>query len=446
MQILLCLLLVGINGFLLGQPPEVPDLRERKSGTDWPRFLGPTADGKSTETGLLESWPENGPPIVWSFESGSGYSMPSIALGRLFYFDRVDNRARLTCMKSETGEILWQKDYPTEYEDMLDFSDGPRTSPVIEDNRVYYYGVEGRLRCHDVRDGSLIWEVDTAKEFNVVQNFFGVGSTPIIENDYLLTMVGGSPPNSPSVTSGEVKGNGTCIVAFDKYTGEVRYSISDELASYATIALATINDRRWGFAFARGGLVGFDPNKGTLDFHYPWRSHRQGAANAATPLVIGDRVLITEAYGIGASYLKVKPGGYELLWKDKRSRNRILASHWCTPIYHEGFVYGVSGPNENDSELRCFEPESGRIKWRQGRLRRMTLLYAEGKFIALGERGTLRLIEATPDRYNPISEFKPQIDGKDALSHPAFNPPILSHGYLYVRGKNRLLCLDIRKP
>ena len=128
---------------------------------------------------------------------------------------------------------------------------------MVDGDRVYTLGVEGRLRAHSAADGELLWQVDTTAEFGVVQNFFGVGSTPRVEGDLLIAQIGGSPPGSPKIHSGEVKGNGSGLVAFDKGTGEVRYSVTDTLASYASPTLATIGGRRWGFAFTRGGLLGF---------------------------------------------------------------------------------------------------------------------------------------------------------------------------------------------
>nr|NIM60307.1 PQQ-binding-like beta-propeller repeat protein [Acidobacteriota bacterium]NIO58558.1 PQQ-binding-like beta-propeller repeat protein [Acidobacteriota bacterium]NIQ29607.1 PQQ-binding-like beta-propeller repeat protein [Acidobacteriota bacterium]NIQ84317.1 PQQ-binding-like beta-propeller repeat protein [Acidobacteriota bacterium] len=226
---------------------------------DWPRFLGPTGDAKSAETGLDLNWPPSGPPLVWESDVGEGYTMPSIVDGKLFEFDRWEDKARLTCREAATGKELWRREYTTDYEDMYEYSRGPRGTPVVDGNRVYTYGVEGRLRCHAVEDGKLLWEVDTKKKFNVVQNFFGVGSTPVIEGDLLIAMVGGSPEGSPGIQTGEVASAGSAIVAFDKTTGEVRYSNGEDLASYASPVLATIDGRRRGFLFARGGLLGFDP-------------------------------------------------------------------------------------------------------------------------------------------------------------------------------------------
>ena len=128
-----------------------------------------------------------------------------------------------------------------------------------------FSGAEGMLHCVAVADGKLLWRIDTASKFHVVQNFFGVGSAPVVEGELLIVQIGGSPPGRARTllnTRDPVQGNGSGIVAFNKWTGEVAYQITDELASYTTPTLATINGRRWCFSFARGGLVGFEPRTG----------------------------------------------------------------------------------------------------------------------------------------------------------------------------------------
>ncbi len=421
---------------------EAPSLWTRERGVDWPTFLGPTGDGKSTETGIRSDW-SAGLPILWQREIGEGYSAPTVAAGRLFMFDRRAGRARLTCLNAETGAELWRREYPTDYEDYYGYSNGPRASPVVDGDRVYTLGVEGRLRCHRVVDGELLWELDSTERFGVVKNFFGVGSTPAVEGDLLIAQIGGSPPGSPRIHSGEVRPNGTAVVAFDKLTGEIRYEIGDDLASYAAVKLATIGGRRWGLVFARGGLLAFEPAAGRLDFRYPWRAGILESVNAATPLVVDDRVLITETYGPGTSVLAVRPGGYDVLWKDPPGRGRSLACHWNTPIHHDGVVYGSSGRNPGDAELRAVELATGKVLWSEPRLQRASLLSVDGHFVVLSENGVLRLLRRDREKYDLVAELAPEMDGEKLLKSPAWNAPVLSHGILYVRGKDRLAALEL---
>jgi outer membrane protein assembly factor BamB len=431
-----------------GDPPP-PDLRTRKTGVDWPCFLGPGGDSSSPERGILSPWPAGGPKIVWQKGTGIGYSMPAISRGRLFLFDRIRNRARLRAWKAETGESLWSFEYPTDYRDKYNYNGGPRCSPVADGDRVYALGPEGMLHCVRARDGKLVWKVDTQAEFEVVQNFFGVGSTPVVEGDLLLVQVGGSPPGSDRLEFDKIKGNGSALVAFDKYTGKVKYKVSNELASYASPVLATIDKRRWCLLFARGGLLAVAPATGKVDFHYPWRARDFESVNASNPVVVGNRVLVTECYEIGSALLEVKPGGCKALWTDRnKGRNKSLMCHWMTPIHVGGYVYGSSGRHTNEAELRSIELATGKVMWRQRGLTRSSLLLVDGHFVCLGEDGWLRLLRVNPKRYEEVSKvlYRPRGSSDpeaQLLEYPCWAAPILSHGLLYVRGKDRLLCLEL---
>ena len=371
-----------------------------------------------------------------------------MAGGRFFQFDRYGDQARLTCLDSRTGEFLWKFEYPTDYVDMLGYNNGPRCSPVIDDGLVYIFGAGGMLHCVDARRGKLVWKVDTADKFGVVQNFFGTGSTPVTEGDLLIVMIGGSPPECRDIGRFDldrVVGNGTGIVAFDKRTGEVKYSITDELASYATPQLATIGGRRWCFVFARGALLGFEPLGGEVDFHYPWRSGLRDSVNVSTPVVVGREVFISEGYGPGSSLLRVKPGGYDVLWRDPPGRNKAMNTHWNTPVYHRGYLYGSSGRYSGDAELRCIEWETGKVTWSKPGLRRASLLYVDGHFVCLSEDGVLRLIKATEKQYSLVAEVvvRERPNGPPLIKPPAWACPILSGGLLYVRGVDRLVCMRL---
>lgn len=437
------------------QPANSP---RKASGSDWPCFLGPTADSKSSETGILTRWPAAGPPLVWQLELGSGYCMPAIAGGRLFQFDRVEGSARLRALDCRTAKLLWTFEYPSEFTDLYGYDNGPRSSPVVNDGRVYAFGAEGMLHCLDAATGKLIWKIDTAADFGVIQNFFGVGSTPVVEGDLLILQIGGSPEESKRVPPGQlnlVEGNGSGIVAFDKKTGEVRYKITNELASYATPKLATIAGRRWCFVFARGGLVGFEPATGKVDFEFPWRAGIIESVNASDPVVKHDQVFISETYGPGGALVRVSPGKAQVVWSDaEKRRDKSMELHWNTAIELDGYLYGSSGRHTENAELRCVEWSSGKVMWSEPGLTRASLLYVDGHFVCLSEDGALRLIKVNPEKYEPVAEVVLRgagAAGQDAfdfgpprlLRYPAWAAPILAHGLLYVRGADRLVCLEL---
>jgi len=289
----------------------------------------------------------------------------------------------------------------------------------------------------------------------VVQNFFGVGSTPVVEGDLLLVQVGGSPRGSDDKSFEDLESNGSALVAFNKYTGEVKYKVGKELASYASPVVTTIGKRRWCFLSARGGLLGLEPSTGKIDFHYPWRAKSLESVNASNPVVVGQRVLISECYEVGAALLEVKPtASPREIWtdKDKGARSKRLMCHWMTPIHVDGYVYGSSGRHTGEAELRCVELATGKVMWREKDLTRCSLLLVDGHFVCLGENGVLHLIKVNPRKYEEVSSLllrlpdkggKPDPEGETLLEYPCWAAPILSHGLLYVRGDKRLVCLEL---
>jgi outer membrane protein assembly factor BamB len=394
---------------------------------------------------------------VWQLELGTGYCMPVVAAGKLYQLDRIGGHERLRALDSRTGKLLWKFEYKSRFEDLYGYDNGPRSSPLVDGDRVTIFGAEGMLHCLSIEDGKPLWKIDTGREFGVVQNFFGVGSSPVVEGDLLIVPIGGSPPESRRAPPGRldlVKGNGSGIVAFDKLTGAVKYKITDELAGYATPKLATIGSRRWCFAFARGGLVGFEPGSGKVDFHFPWRAELLESVNASDPVVVGDRVFISETYGPGSALLQVRPGEAEVVWSDaEKRRDKAMQTHWNTPIYHERYLYASSGRHTENAELRCIEFATGKVMWSEPGLTRCSLLYVDGHFVCLGEDGTLRLVRASPRRYELVAEAVLAHHSPEAgafefgrsrlLKYPAWAAPILSHGLLYARGAHRLVCLEL---
>jgi outer membrane protein assembly factor BamB len=446
------LLLGVVVGDVRSDPPsDVPrSVARRTAGADWPGFLGPQRNGKSSETGLPTEWPAAGPPIVWQSTIGTGYAAPAIRDGRLFLFARFGNQARLTCLNAETGAELWTADHPTNYDDLLGYNNGPRATPVVDADRVYTFSADGILRCVRVADGKPLWQIDTMHDFHIVKNFFGVGSTPLVWRDLLIVNVGGSPPGGPAdvyAASGNVQSSGSAVVAFDKLTGKVRWQTGDDLASYASPVAAKIRERDVVIVFARGGLLAIDPEKGETLASFPWRARLLESVNASSPVVVDDEVFISETYELGSALVRFTGTAFEEIWTDRgRRRDRAMALHWNTAIEHDGYLYGSSGYHAPDAELRCVEWKTGKVIWSEPNMGRSSLLLVEGALVCLSEDGTLRLVRAAPQRYEELAEWElAAADGTPLLSYPAWAAPALARGLLYVQGADRLICLELIK-
>ena len=428
-----------------------------RPGGDWPTFLGPTGDSISRETGIRTDW-SAGLPIVWQRELGPTYGTVAIAYGRCVFAERIDDTLHIRAVNAETGESLWESLFPMEYEDLYGYDGGPRSSPMIDGGRVFLHNVDGKFYCLALEDGRTLWTRDLSTEYHVVPNFFGVGSSPVVENDLILIMVGGSPASQASLPAGAVdqaKPAGAAIVALDKRTGGFVWKTGDDLASYGALRVATIADQRHGLAYCRGGLLDFDPNSGDVRYTFPWRSKKFESVSAATPVVVGDEVLLTETYGPGGVVLKLDHQKPTVVWSDAdRGREQALLCHMNTPVVVDGYCYGSSGRHSGDAELRCVTWEAGKVKWSEPDLSRSSLLAIDGHLICLTEYGELLLLKTDPTKYDRVSSWIPLKSDADTTSnptdprqrllrYPAWSAPVVSHGLMYLRGDGRLLCVEL---
>src|SRR5437764_9171114 len=84
---------------------------------DWPGLLGPSANGASSEIGLLDIWPTNGPQISWSKKIGTGYGAPSIRRANVIVQHRIGDEEIVESFKQNSGESIWRYRYPSAFVD-----------------------------------------------------------------------------------------------------------------------------------------------------------------------------------------------------------------------------------------------------------------------------------------------------------------------------------------
>lgn len=443
------LLLGNATALLAAEPTPLP---ADAVVEEWPHFLGPHFNATTREGPLLDKWPAGGPAIVWEAERGDGYSCPILAGGRLFHFHRVDGKETLDCREPETGKIVWSFSYAVKYQDRYGFSAGPRTSPVVDDSRVYIAGVTARLHCLSADKGEVIWQRDLAKEYSVPQNFFGYGPTPVVDGERLILNVGGEMKDEA----------GVCVAAFDKKTGKTLWEVRDTWgASYASPVVATIRGKACALVLAggeskpaHGGLLTIDAATGEVYDRFPWRARAYESVLASSPLAIDDkRVFISECYQLGGVLLefdearKSKP-----LWKQ-----REFGMHFMMPLVKDGHLFGFAGRNPPDTEFKCVNLATGELVWTKDYrwqidgqvegLFRGSLLQAGKRVFALGEDGILAEIEITPEGTKEIQR------ARLFTAREAWTLPSLHRGLLYVvqngtdpgTGKKaRVICYDLR--
>ena len=390
------------------------------TAADWPQFLGPTRNGVSTETGLKATWPKEGPPVVWQKDVGEGFSGPVVVGDRVVLFHRVGDEEVVECMNTADGATKWKKGYPTSYRDAYGKGDGPRATPLVADGRVCTLGADGVLQCLKLEDGDKVWRKELHKDYDVQPGFFGVATSPLLEGGRLLVNVGGA--------------HGAGIVAFNKDDGKEVWKADDHDASYSSPVAADLDGKRQAVFLTREGLISLDPADGTIRYSKHWRSRMDASVNAASPVVVGDQIFLTASYGTGAVLLRAKKDGLEEVWKN----DKVLSSHYGTPIYLDGYLYGFDGRQEQGARLRCIEMKSGDVKWTQEGFGCGSMILADGKLVILTEDGDLVLAKANPDKYEELAR------ATVLESRPVRAPLALADGKLYGRDGRKLVCWNLR--
>jgi outer membrane protein assembly factor BamB len=449
---------------------------------DWPRVLGPGNDCSSPESPLLKKWPESGPKLVWEAAMGQAYTSPAISGEYCVIFHNLDGQETVECLHRETGRRFWSQAYPVEYQDRYGFGNGPRGSPVIGDGVVVTLGVTSMLYAFDLKTGQQLWTQDLRKKFNVPQDFFGAGSSPLILDGRVIVNVGGKAEafdgfESRRDRAAKLATKGVSVAAFDLKTGAVEWTAQDEWgASYASPIPARLHGQTKVLIYAAGesnpavgGLLCIDPATGTVHDRFPWRDEDYIQAIGSSPVVIPEknRAFITTCYP------KNKPHGglmveYDAEFKAREVwHSKKIGVHWMTPVYADGHLYAIDGERENNSRLICIQADTGaevwskNIEWQdaalasiQGRsnpvnlsIFRASLLRADGAFLCLGEVGSLHWLKLTAQGCEELSR------AQLFYATNTWSLPAISHGLLYVCQQDegldrmtgpRILCYDLR--
>ncbi len=387
---------------------------------DWPQIFGPHRNGSSAEKGLVQSWPKNGPPLLWQRTVGEGYSGPVVAGERVILFHRVGDEELVECLRADTGKTLWKSAQATNYEDMLGKGNGPRATPVIAGKHVVTIGADGWLQCLDLETGKRDWGRSITQDYQVPQSFFGVGSSPLVEGKLILVNVGGRDAG---------------VVAFDLETGKEAWKLGRDGASYASPVACTVDGARHAVFFTRDGVVIADPERGIERYRQRWRARYDASVNAATPLVIGDQVFVSASYETGALLLRLTKNGAEEIWKN----NDLMSNHYNTCAHADGHLYGFDGRQEAGASFRCVNLKQQKICWNQPRFGCGSIILAEGHLIVLTERGELVLAQASPKTYREKARAQVFAGG------PYRAEIALAHGRLYARDQEKLACWNLKK-
>lgn len=388
-------------------------------GSDWPQFLGPTRDAVYSGPALAESWPVQGPRIVWSREVGQGYANPVVVSNRLVLSHRLADDLTVDCFDALTGKTVWTFRNPMKFQDGAYFDSGPRPTPSIVDGKVFIHNSDGYLVCLALADGKKIWARQVKLEFNSSSTWHGCVASPLVVAQTLILPVGGT-------NSG--------LVAFAVEDGRTVWQVLDDKASASSPLLASLGGKPQILVVTRKALRAIDPATGKELWQTPTRKQTSGNVYAASPAVSGDKIFLSGWYNLGAKLLQVKDEKPIQLWE----RDDAISTHYANAILHDGYIYGFHGHGweRGGPTLRCVEMATGKLMWEQPQLGSGTIIRCDDHLLILSENGELQWGKASPAGFKVIS--RAQVVGRTTRNYPA-----IADGYVYVKGPRKLVCVDL---
>jgi outer membrane protein assembly factor BamB len=381
---------------------------------DWPNWRGPNHNGISTESGWLAKWPAEGPPQLWKTSVGLGFSSIAVCKGRAYTMGNEKDTDTVFCFDAETGKLIWKYSHPCPTDPHY-YEGGTSATPTVEGNRVFTLGKNGDLFCFAADDGKIVWSNNIAKELSLEVPMWGFASSALIEGKLLLLNVG------------------TCGAAFDKSSGKVVWTTGTASSGYSTPVPCSFGGKPALALMTGSGAAGVDMATGGKLWQYPLKADYN--LNVADPVIAGDRVFISSSYAHTGALLQFQAGTAKAVWQNGNMRNQVNSS-----VLVDGFLYGVdgvAGPSPNAS-LKCVDLQNGAVKWNYPDLGGGSLMVADGKIIALSDKGELFTAAASPQGFTPISRVQ-------VLGGRCWTVPVLANGRLYCRNaKGDLLCLDVK--
>ena len=376
------------------------------TGTDWYQWRGPNRDGISNEKGWLTKWPEGGPKKLWNLSVGTGYSTVSVSDGRVYTMGNANKTDTVYCLDANKGTVIWKYSYPCASEG--NGYPGTAATPTINDGSVYTLSREGHLFCLDAKTGKVRWSKHIQKDFDANPPTWGIACSPLVLGKMLIV-------------------SGGRTLALNKDTGELIWKTQDYNGRYSTPFAFNYEKKSYLAIFNTLGLVILNSENGQEITHQTWKTDYD--VNAATPIISGSNIFISSGYNVGGAVFKFDGKSLTQIWKNKNMRN-----HFNSCVLWKGCLYGF-----DEDQLRCIDFQTGDVKWTQRGLGKGSLMLADGKLIAMGDKGILVIAEASPDSYKELARTT-------VLSGLCWTVPVLSGGKIYCKNhEGDLVCLDVRQ-
>lgn len=381
----------------------------------WVEYRGPGRAGIFDQIPINTAWPPSGPPELWRQEIGGGYASMVVADSLVYTIEQRRGREVVAAYDLADGRQVWEHSWGARFSESMG-GDGPRATPTWDDGRVYALGGNGDLACLSASDGSVIWKRNILKDAGASNLTWGMSGAPLVVDDVVIAHPGGR--------------NGKSVFAYDKLTGDVRWSALGDKAGYVSPQVATLAGRRQLVLVTGTRVLGASLEDGSLLWSHPWKTSYD--ANCAQPLIVdGQHVFVSSGYGHGATLLQISSAdsgfSVEEVWFNRNMKNKFNPS-----VLVDNVVYGL-----DEGILAAIDVRNGERLWKKGRYRYGQLIYASGHLIIVSEQGDLALVEATPDEYREVVRFE-SITGK------TWNVPALADGILLVRNQTEMVAYDLR--
>ena len=396
---------------------------------DWPQWRGPARTGHApADAPEISSLPKE-LKALWKLSIGGGFSSPVIAGGKLGYLDEKDGQEVAHLLDAATGKEIWSAPYAEAFRD--EWGAGPRSTPILDGDRLYAQSCKGEFRCLRLVDGSVVWRTSFEKDWGVkflggtanegTASRRGNNGSGVIDGHRLILPVGSE--------------QGASLVCFAKLTGKVLWKTGQDEAAYSSFVVATLAGVKQVVAFTADALLGANLDDGKILWRVALRSDAK--RHAVTPVVFGDTVIVSSwTFGQVALRISRERDGLKAAqaWANKSSKINL-----SSPVLVGPHLYS-QGPGR---DYVCVDAATGKACWSQpgftaqARREYSSTIAVGGKLLVLAETGTLVLLSANPEQYVELG--RAQVCG-NTWCHPAF-----ADGKLYVRDGRSLACLDLRR-
>jgi outer membrane protein assembly factor BamB len=364
---------------------------------------------------LLKSWPAGGPPRAWTAKgAGEGYSSFAAANGRLYTMGARGGTEYVMAFDAASGKKLWEVEHGRRFSN--DRGDGPRGTPTVDGAELYAYGASGDLSKLDAATGKTVWKVNVLRQFGGSNITWGLSESPLVLPDRVLVNAGG--PNAS-------------IVALRKTDGSAIWRTQSDEAGYSSAVIAEAGGVRQAVFFTGERALGVKVDDGALLWSYSQVANR--TANIATPIVRGNRVFLSSAYGTGAALLELVPGSNGVTAREVYF-TRDMRNHHASSVLIGDHLYGFS-----DAIFTAMHFDSGRVAWQDRSVGKGSVVFADERLYLFSERGTVGLAEATPAGYREHGRF----DIQRTSSLPTWSHPVVSNGRLFLRDQDTVHAFNV---